>query len=201
MTPLGPDYFDRMYAAADDPWGFTTRWYEKRKYALSLAMLPAERYDSAFEPGCSIGVLTRQLSARCDQLLACDIAPAAVASAAARNSDRPNVRVEKRVLPADWPEGTFDLIVASEFLYYFDDELQTVIDLCHQALRPGGTLLAVHWRHPVTEYPRSGDSAHDALAAHDDLTLVAGHREPDFIAETYQRGTTIQSVAQSSGLI
>jgi SAM-dependent methyltransferase len=202
MTTPGPDYFDRMYAAADDPWGFTTRWYEKRKYALTLAMLPAERYGSAFEPGCSIGVLTRQLSARCDHLLSCDIAPAAVASAALRNSDRANVRIERRVLPADWPEGTFDLVVASEFLYYFGGgELQTVIDLCHRALRPGGTLLAVHWRHPVAEYPRSGDSVHEALAARDGLALAAGHREPDFIAEAYLRGTSVLSVAQSTGLI
>lgn len=127
---------------------------------------------------------------------------AAVASAAERNKDRPNVRIEQRVLPADWPEGTFDLIVASEFLYYFGgDELAVVIDLCGRALRPGGTLLAVHWRHPVPEYPRSGDSVHEALAARDDLALIAGHTEPDFIAEAYLRGTAAISVAQSTGLL
>ncbi len=53
---LEPAYFDQMYAASADPWGFTSRWYEKRKYALTLAMLPRERYADAFEPGCSIGV-------------------------------------------------------------------------------------------------------------------------------------------------
>ena len=36
--------FDDMYARSDDPWGFTSRWYERRKYAISLAMLPQERY-------------------------------------------------------------------------------------------------------------------------------------------------------------
>jgi hypothetical protein len=31
-------------------------------------------------------------------------------------------------------------------------------------LRPGGTtLLAVHWRHPVPGYPRTGDNVHEAL--------------------------------------
>ena len=40
-----------------------------------------ERYASAFEPGCSIGVLTAQLAPRCDRLLACDVAAAAVESA------------------------------------------------------------------------------------------------------------------------
>ena len=50
---LGAGYFDGMYAAAADPWGFEERWYERRKYAISLAMLPRERYRAAFEPGCS----------------------------------------------------------------------------------------------------------------------------------------------------
>ena len=56
---LGPDYFERVYAASPDPWGFTTRWYEERKYALSLAMLPRRHYADAFEPGCSIGEIGR----------------------------------------------------------------------------------------------------------------------------------------------
>ena len=39
----------RVYAASGDPWGFTSRWYEERKYALSLAMLPRRRYAEAVE--------------------------------------------------------------------------------------------------------------------------------------------------------
>jgi hypothetical protein len=54
---LGAGYFDGMYQAAADPWRFEDRWYERRKYAISLALLPAEWYRAAFEPGCSIGVL------------------------------------------------------------------------------------------------------------------------------------------------
>ncbi len=201
MTMLNSSYFDQMYAAADDPWGFTSRWYEKRKYAITLAMLPAERYRSAFELGCSIGVLTEQLAARCDRLLSCDIARAAVTAAAQRTADCPQVRVEQRTLPAEWPEGEFDLIVASEFLYYFGDELPSVIDLCRSSLRRGGTLLAVHWRHPVAEYPRSGDSVHEALAAQPDLAMMARHEEPDFIAEVYQHGENATSVAAATGLV
>ena len=75
---LPPAYFDAMYQGAADPWGFEDRWYEQRKYAVSLALLPAARYRSAFEPGCSIGVLTRMLAGRCDELLSCDVAAAAV---------------------------------------------------------------------------------------------------------------------------
>ena len=86
---LGVAYFDGMYQAAADPWGFEERWYERRKYAIALAMLPAERYRAAFEPGCSIGVLTAMLAPRCGTLLACDLAAAAVKAAAGRTSDLP----------------------------------------------------------------------------------------------------------------
>ncbi len=186
---LEPSYFDRMYEASPDPWGFTSRWYERRKYALTLAMLPRERYDHAFEPGCSIGVMTEQLASRCTRLLACDAAEAAVRSAARRTAGHPGVRVEQRVLPRDWPPGRFDLMVFSEILYYFGgDDLQRVLDRSVAALPPGGTLLAVHWRHPVPEYPRSGDDVNEVLGRQAGLSVLARHREPDFLAEAYGRG-------------
>ena len=94
-----PAYFDAMYEAAADPWGFEDRWYEQRKRAVSLALLPAVRYRSAFEPGCSIGVLTRMLAGRCDAVLSCDVAAAAVRAAARRTEDLPHVQVERREIP------------------------------------------------------------------------------------------------------
>jgi SAM-dependent methyltransferase len=199
---LGTDYFDQMYATSADPWGFGTRWYETRKYAISLALLPAERYGDAFEPGCSIGVLTEQLARRCDRLLACDGSAAAVRQAAARTAGRPNVSVQRRVIPGDWPAGEFDLIVLSELLYYFaGDDLPKVLDRAVNALRPDGALLAVHWRHPVADYPHTGDEVHQALAGQAGLGRLVEHREPDFLAEVYIRtdGEPL-SVAQASGL-
>ena len=92
---LGASYFDGMYARSADPWGFTSRWYERRKYAISLAMLPRERYRRGFEPGCSIGVLTQQLAGRCDRLLACDVAAAAVTTATRRLQRSEERRVGK----------------------------------------------------------------------------------------------------------
>jgi trans-aconitate methyltransferase len=199
---LGADYFDAMYQAADDPWGFTERWYEQRKYAISIAQLPARRYRSAFEAGCSIGVFTRLLAQRCDSLLACDITAAAVQAAATRTSDLPQVRVEQRDIIRQWPAGRFDLIVLSEILYYFGDhDLEQILDHVAASLEPDGTLLAVHWRHPVAEHARSGDDVHDALAARPGLARLVQHAEPDFLAEVHIRtDSTPRSVAQATGL-
>jgi SAM-dependent methyltransferase len=200
---LGAGYFEGMYAAATDPWGFTERWYERRKYAISLAMLPAERYRAAFEPGCSIGVFTRLLAPRCDSVLACDLAAAAVQAATARTADLPQVRVEQRDIARQWPSGRFDLIVLSEVLYYFGDhDLEQILKQAAAALEPDGTLLAVHWRHPVAEYPRSGDDVHRMLAAEPGLAPLAVHSETDFLAEVYIRTDGMPaSVAQTTGLV
>ncbi|HZR48198.1 MAG TPA: SAM-dependent methyltransferase [Streptosporangiaceae bacterium] len=202
LVTLGKSYFDAMYEAAPDPWGFEERWYEQRKYAISLALLPARRYSRAFEPGCSIGVFSHMLAQRCDSLLSCDLAARAVRAAAQRTRDLPQVRVEQREIPRDWPSGSFDLIVLSEFLYYFGDlDLDQVLDNAATALEPDGTLLAVHWRHPVVDYPRSGDDVHRALAAQPGLARLVRHTEPDFLAEAYIRTDGVPvSVAQATGL-
>jgi SAM-dependent methyltransferase len=203
---LGAAYFDEMYEASPDPWGFSSRWYEARKYAITVAMLPAARYDQAFEPGCSIGVLTAMLAPRCGTLLSCDVSPAAVRTAAGRTAALPHVRVERRRLPGDWPGGRFDLVVLSELLYYFGrDDLHIVLGRATAALRPGGTLLAAHWRRPVADHPRTGDDVHAEIAARPELTLVADHREPDFIAQAFVRAAAgtdpaSVSVAATEGL-
>jgi len=199
---LGSGYFDAMYEAAIDPWGFDSRWYERRKYALSLALLPAERYRSAFEPGCSIGVFSELLAPRCEALLCCDVAAAAARAAAERTRGLPQVRVERRELPGQWPAGRFDLIVFSEILYYFGEhDLERLLDNAVASLQPGGTLLAVHWRHLVADYPRSGDDVHGAIAAQPGLARLVSHAELDFLAEVYIRcdGAPV-SVAQATGL-
>jgi hypothetical protein len=41
---LDAAFFDDMYAAAEDPWSMRTRWYERRKYDLTTAVLPRQRF-------------------------------------------------------------------------------------------------------------------------------------------------------------
>ncbi len=200
---LEPDYFRGVYDGSPDPYGLADRWYEARKYALSVALLPRERYRAGFEPGCSVGVLTRKLATRCDQLLACDAVPDAVAAARARTAGLPGVQVEQRVVPRQWPSAAFDLIVFSELLYYFgEDDLGQLLKLATGSLRPGGHLLAVHWRHPAPDHPRTGDEVHRVLADNPGLARLARYRDPDFTAEVYTHADgDLRSVAQLGGIV
>jgi SAM-dependent methyltransferase len=205
-STLDRGHFDRLYERSADPYGFTSRWYERRKYLITLALLPWPRYGSAFEPGCSVGELTALLAPRCDALLSCDGAAAAVATARARTAEFEQVDVEQRTIPDDWPDASFDLIVLSELLYYLSDEdLAVAVGRAVGSLTPGGTLLAVHWRRPVPFHPQTGDGVHAALAARPELALLADHREPDFLAQVYLRAAAgtdpgTLSVAAREGL-
>jgi trans-aconitate methyltransferase len=156
---LPDDYFAGIYASDPDPWRFTTSAYERDKYAATLAALPRPRYRAAFEPACSIGVFTRVLAERCERLLATDLVPAAVEAARARCADRPQVEIRQGAVPADWPEGRFDLIVLSEFLYFLaQPDLAELVRRVGTGVEPGGDIVLVHWL-GETDYPQSGDGA------------------------------------------
>ncbi|MFG3283304.1 class I SAM-dependent methyltransferase [Streptomyces sp. NPDC048111] len=195
-----------MYRNAADPWHLAERWYERRKYDLTVAALPQERYRRAFEPACSVGELTRRLAVRCDTVLACDRVAGAVRTAQQRTSDLPQVTVRQMTVPAQWPEGTFDLIVLSEMLYYLDSAtVQSVLDHTVAALEPGGTLVTVHWNHPVDEHLSTGSDIAEVLAKLPGVRLLADHREDDFVLQVHQRlgpdGGRPATPAEQEGLV
>jgi predicted TPR repeat methyltransferase len=162
---LPPAYFERLYAADRDPWRFASSAYEHAKYDATLAALPCRRFRSAFEVGCSIGVLTRRLASRCTTLLAVDVADVALVQARRRCARHPWVAIRHMHVPQDWPEGRFDLILLSEMLYYLScADLTRCAALTRASLARGGLVLLVHWTQP-TDYPLSGDAASDAFIA------------------------------------
>ena len=63
MTSTSRSYFEEIYREDADPWNFETSPYEHRKYGVTVASLPKPRYRSAYEPGCSVGVLSELLAA------------------------------------------------------------------------------------------------------------------------------------------
>jgi 2-polyprenyl-3-methyl-5-hydroxy-6-metoxy-1,4-benzoquinol methylase len=202
-TRLPDAYFDRMYADGDDPWHLSTRWYEERKYAITVAMLPNRHYRHAFEPGCSIGTLTALLARRCAHVTAVDVADAALRSADARLADagcRDRVTLLRSSMDEAWPAGPFDLVVLSEVAYYLDaDTLAQVLRRECARLPPGANVVAAHWRHPVADYPLSGDAAHEIIAATPGLTALGRYCDPDVVVEVFDTGDG-RSVASREGV-
>jgi predicted O-methyltransferase YrrM len=204
VTARLPDvYFDRMYAGAEDPWQLSTRWYEQRKYAITLALLPDRRYRHAYEPGCSIGTLTAQLARRCDHVTAVDVADAALRSADARlrrAGCRDRVTLCRSSLDVTWPSGPFDLLMLSEVAYYLEaDALAAVLGRECPRLQRGAKVVAAHWRPAVADYPLTGDAAHAVIAETPGLTSVARYGDHDVVIEVFDTGDG-RSVAAREGV-
>jgi predicted TPR repeat methyltransferase len=184
---LGREYFEGLYAESGDPWSFETSEYERDKYERTLAALGGRRFRRALEAGASIGVFTRMLADRCDELLAVDVSERAVAAARERLSGLEHVRVERRTLPEEMPEGPFDLIVASEVLYYFPkEEMLAMLRGLERELAPGGVLLAVHWRRETKTYPLQGDEVHELLLKNTRLQIREATVEPDYRLDLFE---------------
>jgi len=179
--PPGQNYFDTMFSGNDDPWGFKTRWYEMRKRAITLASLPQPRYQNAFEPGCANGELSADLAQRCDRLLCTDGAARAVELSKQRLINFSHVTVAQAWIPKDWPVGQFDLIVISELAYFISpDALDQLAVKAQAALAPSGTLLACHWRRPISGCELTGDEVHECLKKHLNVAHAVQWQDADF---------------------
>ncbi|MGW4488358.1 PIG-L family deacetylase [Amycolatopsis sp. NPDC004368] len=180
--------FAELYAGSPDPWDVAESWYERRKRALLLACLPHEHYGTIVEPACGIGVTTRELAARCEQLLASDPVPDAVRRTTAATADLSTVEVSPGSVPDVLPPGPVDLVVFGELLYYLGDaDLTATIDRAVACLGTGGEIAAVHWRHWAPEAPRDGRAAHRSLIEHPDLAVVVAHEDEEFLLHVLRR--------------
>lgn len=163
---VDPATFELRYRADPDPWRFATSPYERAKYQTTVAHL-ATNYRRCFEPGCSVGVLTRLLATRAKRVIACEASPTAIAIARARLADLAAVRVIAAAVPDWWPPGAFDLIVFSELCYYWDEPgLSQLIHRAVASLEHGGALLAVHWLGRSADHLLSGLDVHAIFQSH-----------------------------------
>lgn len=160
---IDADWFEDLYREHGDPWDFETSGYEQAKYAHTLDAMPGERLGDVLEVGCANGVLTERLAPRCERLLAVDVSETALAAARKRLGVHAHVRVERCSLPAEAPDGPFDLVLMSEVLYYWDgDDVARFARWVPGAIPQDGHMLLVHWTGD-TDYPKSGDEAVDEL--------------------------------------
>jgi trans-aconitate methyltransferase len=186
-VPAG--YFQDLYARDPDPWHFASSEYERDKYAATLAAIGDTEIARAWEVGCSIGVFTESLAARCGALLAVDVAKAALDQARRNCIGRPNVTFQLLSVPREWPEGQFDLIVFSEVLYFLSAaDIRLTARRAVETLSSQGRIVLVNWT-GETGHALSGDAAaetfHEVATA--DLTTLCRERRPGYRLDLYRR--------------
>lgn len=153
-----------LHRREDEPWSVDTSWYERRKRAVLLAVLPEERLGDCLEVGCSTGHLTRALGERSTSLVAVDSAPTAVRRTRERTSDQARTSVTHLVVPEEWPVGEFDTVVLSEVGYFLSplalDRLRDRLAACQPE---GSVLVLCHWVQPIDGWPLDGPDVHEAF--------------------------------------
>jgi SAM-dependent methyltransferase len=158
--------FERLYHDSPDPWRYRTSGYEQAKYAATLAALPKPAHGLTLEVGCSIGVFTRLLAARCEHIVSIDFSLTAIQLAHQTLAAVNNVDLLRASFPDDTPPGSWDLIVCSEILYYLPPaQLEEAIGWTRTQLGYGTSVVAVSWRGEGRDEPFTGDEVHDRLAA------------------------------------
>lgn len=162
MPRMSLDDFEARYRADSDPWGYRSSPYERAKYQATIEACGPGPFTNALELGASIGVFSALLAPRCDTLTTIDAAPTAVREARRRLAHFDNVQVIEGTIPAAIPDGPYDLVIASEILYYLTaEELNATLVRLHDVLT--GRLVAVHWRPHGAERPLTAQQVHETL--------------------------------------
>lgn len=193
-------YFAQIYADSSDPWQYEKRWYEVRKRAICLSLLPYPHFAKAIELGCSNGVFSEQLAQRCDYLRCVDGQLEAVKLASERLQNQAHVQVVQGLIPQDLPSERFDLIVVSEILYYLaPDALTEVIAWLNTALTDNGVILACHWRYRIDGFQLTGETVHDSLQQQLHYRQQSHVIDQDFLLTIWQANH--QSLAKQENLV
>lgn len=160
------EFFEGLYLQSEDPWSFASSEYELGRYRATLRALANRSYQGAFEPGCSIGVLTEQLAMISERVTAIDISSTAVEQAIRRCGKLSNISIKQGSLPKDVPSDIFDLIVFSEIGYYFDEfQLEALVDRLVDHMKTGSVFLAVHWLGFSADHILNGSAVHKIISA------------------------------------
>lgn len=167
MTQADAEHFEARFRADPDPWDVATSPYEREKYDRTLDACGPGPFARALELGAGNGVLSARLADRCAALCTVDFSATAVELARERLAAREHVTVLEGTVPDDLPrDGTFDLVIASEILYYLpEDAFRRTLDLLPRLMRPGARLVAVHWAGQAPDLQRSAEATHRALSS------------------------------------
>jgi cyclopropane fatty-acyl-phospholipid synthase-like methyltransferase len=188
MSHMRPTDFEALYQQDLDPWGYETSGYERAKYDATLDACGPGPFAHALELGSSIGVLSARLAGRCKRLTTVDGSPTAVQAARRRLDGRPAIDTLLGEIPDAIPDGPFDLVLASEILYYLAPEaLQGTLERVRDSTGAAARVVAVHWRPAGPERPFTAAEVHDRLRFQTWLDPVESSTTDDYLLDVLVR--------------
>jgi trans-aconitate methyltransferase len=178
--------FEARYRGGRDPWSCEDSAYELNRHRTIIASLRMAAYGTVYEPGCSTGVLTRQLGEMAKRVIACDFAPSAVEQAKLRCADQPNVEVLCVDIRTFMPDTPLDLIVFSEIGCYLSaQELSGLAARWADRLVHDGEFLAVHGLAESSAHILHGERVHEILTQSLGLFPLRAERHSGFRLDSW----------------
>ena len=162
MKPINAAGFEQKFRKNIDPWSYAASSFEHFKRDVLLRACGCRTYGRGLELACAIGETTRYLSSRCLRLLAVDSSPTALAEAKRRLRGDSKVSFRLATLPEQMPHGPFDLIVASEIVYYLSPQaLDELLRRLAAAAAPNGRIVILDHTRPFHDAAQQPARAHD----------------------------------------
>jgi O-methyltransferase len=200
--------YDRSHLRGE--WNFVAP-AEQERYGRVLAAVANHRgpgtWGEVLEVGCSEGLFTKELAARCAAVTACDVSPVALGRAAERLAAYPHVQVRQSNLLRDSIAGVFDIVFVMGVLEYIHGRrnLRRVIGKLVKTLRAGGLLVVNAQRLPPqmerTWWARwlveGGANYADFIDGRQGLRLIRHEVYPGYVIALFQQTGKEQVVRQS----
>lgn len=182
---MRPGFFDHFFDEGD-PFGFDVHPEEQLKFDRTLEVCGDGPLGRVLELGCAVGTFTEVLAPRATDVLAIDVSQSAVDQVLRRLDGQDHVRAVAMDIPDEFPDETFDLVIASDVLYYLPvPVLQRCVDRIEESLAPGGTFVSVHYV-PRMGSVLNGEEAHDVVIAHTRLEHTLSERAEFGPGRTYR---------------
>ena len=182
---MRPGFFEHFFDEGD-PFGFDRNPEEQLKFRRTLEVCGENALGRVLELGCAVGTFTELLAPRAEEVVALDVSQAAVDRVLERLRGAGNVRGVAMSIPGEFPDGPFDLVVASDVLYYLPvADLKHCVDRIEASLADGGAFVAVHYV-PRMGSVLNGEEAHDVIIAHTRLEHTLSERAEFGPGRTYR---------------
>jgi len=199
---------DRSHLRGD--WNFAAP-AEQERYGRVLAAVANQRgagsWGEVLEVGCSEGLFTTELAARCASVTACDISPVALARAAERLAQYPHVQLRQLNLPRDSISGMFDVVFGMDITEFVHGRgnLRRLTSKLAATLRAGGLLVMNPLRLPpnlerawwARWLVEGGTHYVDFVDGREGLHLIHCESYPNYLVAIFQKTCQPQAVRQS----
>lgn len=163
MGDYDQTHFDNLYSEGDgDPWAYFSSEYERRKYErtvhAALDRRPPGTVDQILELGCGNGAFTQRLV---DAYPDADVTGVDISSRALEEAEQQAPAAE--FVAADMTDfvtaterGAFDLVFASECLYYVSDgqsgtDFLRLLEHLQDLVTPSGLLVSANIHRAITD--------------------------------------------------